>query len=370
MSEKNKSAMVGDKQMVCGHGPSLFWSGIYVFLSSLLLAGCAGVCVMDVASNSVIVYRDSGTFREVPLYVREDGFSTLKRTEENTFERKDYTFEGKEVGRTYLPLLFQGYRSDDYAFSESGEYLAYLERVGNELGRHRLELCLVVKPTENILPAGVCNNLQAFCGYKVFWIDPSTILLYAMNAGIHNTKGHEEDICVLHLDGMRVSWMPGYYSFYGEVLLSPSRRYLLATAEMGLSRLYSLNIIDLKAEKEIAVIKPSGNVMSPHGAVWTSDEELVYAVDGVVYTQKIDSPEKREVFRMEPKHAIWMYAVDARRNLHYQMFDEDSDYSKSIGGWRTHNLDTHEDKKLTGEQITGRVLMNSKRNKIVAEVGY
>lgn len=370
MREKNKSAMAGDRQTACRQCPSLFWSGVFVFLSSLLLAGCAGVCIVDVVSNSVIVRRDSGTFGEVPLFVRDDGFGTMKRTENDAFVRKDYTFDGKEVSRTYLPLLFKGYRCDDYAFSENGAHLAYLERVGKELGRRRLKLCLVAKPTENILPAGVCSNLQAFCGYKVFWIDPSTVLLYAMNAGIHSTKNHEEDICMLHLDEMRVSWMPGYSSFYGEVLLSPSRRYLLATAQMGLSRLYSLNIIDLKAEKEIAVIKPSGDVMPPYGVVWSSDDEVVYVVDGVVYAQKVGSLEKREVFRMEPGREIRLYAVDARRNLHYQMFKEVNDYPKNVGGWRIHNLDTHEDKKLTGEEISGKVLMNSKRDKIVAEVGY
>jgi len=96
----------------------------------------------------------------------------------------------------------------------------------------------------------------------------------------------------------------------------------------------------------------------------------VYAVDGVIYTQTVGSPDNREVFRMKPKRGVWLYGVDAQRNLHYQMYDTQSDNSKEIGGWRTHNLDTHEDRELTGERVSGRVLMNGKRDKIVTTVGF
>jgi hypothetical protein len=86
--------------------------------------------------------------------------------------------------------------------------------------------------------------------------------------------------------------------------------------------------------------------------------------------QKVGFPDKREIFRVQPKRGVWLYAVDSAHGLHYQMFDTRSRPAKKIGGWRVHNLDTHDDRELTGERITGKVLMNSKRDKIVATVGY
>lgn len=345
--------------------------GLYAVLASLFLAGCASVCIVDSKSRAVIVKRDTGTFREEPLYVREDGYATLKRTETNSFVCKYYGFDGKVVSQTCLPLLFQGYGGDEYAFSDRGDCLAYIERYGHRGVHKKLRVCLLSKPFENLIRPGVCDDLRAYSGYKVFWIDPSTILLYAKNAGECFTQARKEDSFILHLDGMRVSQLPGYYdSFHGPVVLSPSRRYLLASETMGYSLVYRLHIVDLKVEKEIEVITPVGERMPAFGAVWGSDNEVVYAVDGVIYTQTVGSPDKREVFRMKPKRSVWLYAVDSQRNLHYQMYDTQSDNSKEIGGWRTHNLDTHEDRELTGERVSGRVLMTGNRDKIVTTVGF
>lgn len=53
-----------------------FMANIILLCSAVFSAGCAGVCIVDVASSSVLVRRDCGTFREEPLYVMNDSFLT------------------------------------------------------------------------------------------------------------------------------------------------------------------------------------------------------------------------------------------------------------------------------------------------------
>jgi len=342
------------------------WAAVF---SLVFLAGCSGICIVDAERSSVYVRRDDGRFREVPLYVGENGYATLKRSETHSFILRTISFDGKELSRESMPLFLTGYGGDEYAFSDNGEKVAYVESIGFS-PLHRLRVALAHAPNDNLLPDGVCDNLRAFLGYSVFWLSPSNILLYANNSGPFHEPEKRADICIVDINGMRVSLLPGYDSCgCGPILLSPSRRYLLASEEIIDTRLYRLHIVDLDVGKEVFVITPRGNEMEAHGAVWCSEDEVVFAVDGVVYTQKVGSPDKREVFRVHPPCGIWLYAVDSARGLHYQLFDKRSCPAKKIGGWRVHNIETHVDRKVTGEQITGRVLLNRKRDKIVAAVG-
>ncbi len=363
-----------DKVMSHNHWSSipLFSAAAFVIISSLLIAGCAGVCIVDADRSSVIIKRDDGTFREEPVYMTEHSFATLKRTETNTFVCKEYNFAGKEISRTYIPLLFTSYGDDEYAFSPDGQHLAYMERFDG-YSRSRLRVFSITKEgTKPMLTnPGPHNNLSAYSGYKVFWVDATTILLYAKNAHEGFGLGHKENSLFFHLENMGSSEISGYYdSSYGPVLLSPSKRYLLASEEVGTSTRFRFHIVDLKAEKEVFTISPAGEDFHVYHAVWSSDDGVVYAVDNVVYEQKIGSSEKREIIRVKSKRGIWLHAVDCKRNLHYQMIDTSSGSSKEIGGWRTHNLDTHEDKELTGEKVHGRVLMTPHLDKIVTTVGF
>ena len=338
--------------------------------SFLLLAGCSGVCIVDAERSVVYIRRDTGSFREEPLYANGNGYVTLQRSETNSFVLRTIDFAGKETNRKDLPLFLTGYRGDEYAFSDEGKRFAYVEFIGAGPIK-RLRVASILSPKDSILPAGVCDNLRAALGYSVFWLSPTRILLYAKNSGPFHQPEKREDICILDIDGMSVSRLPGYDNCYcGPILLSPSKRYLLASEKIIDTHLYRLHIVDLDFGKEIFEITPTGDDMDAHGAIWRSDDEVVFTVDDVVYTQKVGSPDKREVFRVQPKRGIWLYAVDSEHGLHYQMFDKRSRPAKKIGGWRVHNLDTHDDRELTGEQITGIVLMNSKRDKIVAAVGY
>lgn len=343
------------------------WVAVFTYL---LVAGCSGVCIVDTERSSVYIRRDEGSFREEPLCVNDNEYMTLKRSETNSFCLRMISFDGKELSRKNMPLFLTGYRGDQYAFSDDGEMVAYVEFI--ETGRiRRLRVVRTHAPNDNLLPAGVCDNLRAALGYSVYWLSPTKILLYSKNSGPFHEPEKREDICILDIDGMRVSLLPGYDNCYcGPTLLSPSKRYLLASEKIIDTHLYRLHIVDLDVGKEIFVITPAGDDMDAHGAVWCSDEEVVFTVDGVVYTQKVGSPDKREIFRVQPKRGVWLYAVDSAHGLHYQMFDKRSRPAKLTGGWRVHNLDTHNDKELTGEQITGKVLMNNKRDKIVATVGY
>ena len=124
-----------------------------VIISSLFVTGCAGVCIVDVASSSVIVRRDDGTFREEPIYLKESSFVTLGRTETNTFVCKEYSFAGKEIGRTYMPLLFTGYGGDEYAFSPDGRHVAYMESF-NACQNHRLRIFSISEEGTKLLPTG------------------------------------------------------------------------------------------------------------------------------------------------------------------------------------------------------------------------
>lgn len=336
----------------------------------LLVTGCSGICIVDTERSAVYIRRDDGRFREEPLYVKDNGYMTLKRTETNSFILRMISFDGKELNRKSMPLFLTGYGGDEYAFSEDGKMFAYMERIG--VGPlHRLRVAITHAPDDNLLPPGVCDSLRASLGYSVFWLSPRRILLYAKNSGPFHEPEKREDICIVDVDGMRVSRLPGYDRWYcGPILLSPSKRYLLASEKIIDTHLYRLHIVDLNAGKEIFVITPTGEDMDAHGAVWRSDEEVVFTVDGVVYAQKVGLSDRREIFRVQPKRGVWLYAVDSTHGLHYQMFDTRSQPAKKIGGWRVHNLDTHDDKELTGESITGKVLMNSKRDKIVATVGF
>jgi hypothetical protein len=352
-----------------GGGLSLVkkWAAVFPLL---LVAGCSGVCIVDTERSSVYIRRDKGSFREEPLYVKDNGYVTLQRSETNSFILRSINFAGQETNRREMPLFLTGYGGDKYAFSDEGKRFAYVEYIGAG-PIERLRVASTLSPKYNVLPAGVCDNLRAALGYSVFWISPTRILLYAKNPMPYHEPEKREDICILDLDDMRVARLPGYDNYWcGPILLSPSKRYLLASEEIIDTHRYRLHIVDLNAKKEIFVIAPTGDDMDAHGAVWSSDDEVVYAVDGVVYTQKVGSPDKREIFRVQPKRGVWLYAVDSAHGLHYQMFDTRSRPVKMIGGWRVHNLDTNDDRELTGEQITGRVLMNGKRDKIVATVGY
>jgi hypothetical protein len=331
---------------------------------------------VDVESESVTLRRDFGSFVEVPFYVTNDGFSTLQRKDNQTFVMLDVGFDGKVQRRKDMPLFHNGYRGDTCAFSEDGNKVAYIksEWFGDRgsVNYHRvsrLSVCSIQKPTVNLLPAGVCDNLLASCGYRVMWVDSNSILLYP-DVGYSGRK-NKEYIRMLSLSDMRIcNLLEVYGSSCGPLFLSPSKRYLLASEDVSGSTLERLHIIDLKAEKEIAVITPKGEGMPAHGAVWSADDEIVYSVDNRVYMQKICSQQEKEVFRVNPKYGdgAWLYAVDSKRNLHYERYQRINGCSEPVDGWRTFNLDTKEEKKLMGKHISGKVLMNGKRNKIVAEV--
>lgn len=269
-----------------------------------------------------------------------------------------------------MPLFHRRYGGDDYAFSDDGNLFAYIARVGDSSVR-RLHVCSVLEPTKNLLPIGVCDELQALCGYMVMWVDSRTILLYP-DVG-YPARMKKEPVRLICVSDFRICNLLEVYGSYGPKALSPSKRYIMVSdsfENIVSPTLYRLHIIDLLNGQKISEILPDGKEMAAHGAVWSSDNEIVYAVDNVVYTQQIGSAKKREVVRMKAKRGIWLYAVDGKRNLHYQVFADTGGYSETVGGWRIYNLDTKEDRELTGNQIKGKVLMSRMRDKIVTTVGY
>lgn len=353
---------IGKVISIVGGSKCLLW----VLIQSLI-SGCAGVCIVDVATSSIIVRKTEGAFREAPLYITEDGFMTLQRSEMSTFVLRKVGFDGKDKETSFLPLFTTAYGGEAYAFSEDGSKFAFVN--WEHESPMRLFVGSITNPKVNVLPTGVCDDLRASFGYEVLWVDEENILVYP-DVGYPLPGKKAKPICLLSLHDMRVVRLIDVFGSYGPKQLSPSKRYLMASEGMEDSLLYRIHIIDLKEKKKVYEISPVGKKMHPRGVVWSSDDEMLYAVDNVVYAQRIGGQDKKEVLRLKPDQAAELYAVDSCRNLHYQIYDNSRSLSDPLGGWRMFNLDTKKDTQLTRRKITGKVLINREQNKIVTEIGY
>ncbi len=339
---------------------------LHVIFCSLITAGCgtAGLCIVDVEKSSVIFRRESGRYRESPLYVTQEGFRTLQRTETNSYILRTVGFDGKEVSQINLSLFTAACGTDSYAFSDDGMRLAYVKQKPDR--NNQIYVSSITNVTENLLPTGEGENMHARLISVILWVNSDVFLFFPNNG----PRMEKDPIYLIRLDERKSTQLDSVASSYGPTLLSPSKRYLLVSEGINNTLRYRLIVFDLSGPRKIFMIEPPGMKMHAWGAVWSSNDELMYAVDNVVYAQKVGSQEKVEVLRLKQSYGAWLYAVDSRRNLHYQIYDRDSSSSRQIGGWRTFNLDTKEDNELTGHQINGKVRMTRERDIIVAEVGY
>ncbi|MEI7900705.1 MAG: hypothetical protein WCK89_10640 [bacterium] len=341
-------------------------SSTFLVFSSLLVSGCgtAGLCVVDVDNASVVYRRKGGTFREAPLCATQEGFMTLQRTETSRFVVRRVGFDGKEMSQTDLPLFTTSYGDESYAFSEGGQRIAYVKWKTDR--NPHLVVCSTANVEVNLLPMGMGDNLGEIYECLVLWVNCDLVLVSPQGG----EQGGKDPFYLIDIYNKKKTFLCDIMHSYGPKLLSPSKRYLLVSEGNNDSLLYRIHIFDLIAKKKVFEIIPSGKEMHAWGAVWNSDDELVYAVDNLVYAQKIGSTDKREILRLKQCYGAWLYAVDSKHNLHYQIISKEGIGSKRVGGWRTFNIDTKEDKELTEHRINGKVLMTRERDKIVAEVGY
>jgi len=334
----------------------------------LLLAGCAGVCIVDVPSASVIHRRGSGSFREKPVSVTADSFTTLQRDDKNAYIVRTVGFDGKEVRRSYMPLFTTAYGGSAYSFSEDGTKMAFVNWEPNRRPM-RLNVCSVTNLAVNLLPAGVCDHLRARFGYTVMWLDEDTILIYP-NVGSQLSGEEAESVQILHLGELRLVQGHEVFGSNGPLLLSPSKRYLMATEDIGDTLLGKIHILDLSTGKVVYEVLPSGEKLNPRGIVWRSDDEIIYSVDNRVVLRDIHSACEKDLFETKPNQAAELFAVDAKHNLHYQIYDDRKLFGNPALGWRVYNLRTRIDHPFSGKVVTGGVFMNPARNVIVAEVGF
>ena len=232
----------------CGLCVQAFLSGMFVVFMSLLVTGCgtAGLCIVDVENASVVFRRERGTFRESPLYATREGIMTLQRTETNDFVLRRVGFAGKELNRTNLSLFTTSYGDSSYAFSEDGQKKAYVNWQMDQ--NHRLVVCSTVKDNENILPAGMGDNLGRIYGGLVLWVNNDLVLFSPLGGG-QGGIGGIEPVYLIDVCGKKMTQLCNIVHPYGPRLLSPSKEYFLVSEEIKDSRLYRIQIIDLKTKQ-------------------------------------------------------------------------------------------------------------------------
>ena len=309
----------------------------------------------------MIVRHIGGSFRERPVTVTKGGITTLQRDKDKAFILRSVGFNGNEQWQKSLPF-FTTYGCDEVAFKDDGKVVAYMTN-RDPAGRYSLIVSSTSDIKKNLLPTDFYITEKGVYACLVLWLDSSTLLVYPENGGI-------EHIDIIHLDSKRVTRLCEFSHSYGPTLLSPSGRYLVVSDSINDTLRYRLLVCDLKTEKKFLEVLPPGKEMGTRGVVWSSDNELVFTSDYVVYTQEIGATAPTELFRFKERYGAWLYAVDNKRNLHYERYDRESDCPKATGGWRVFNLDTKKERMISRLNISDKVLMTQERDKVVAEVEY
>jgi hypothetical protein len=356
--------MLFDKVLRTGQGSHRWGGGIKTFLAFLVLltSGCSsGFAIVGTDKYSVIIRHVGGTFRERPFIINQEGIVTLHRDENNTFVLRSVGFDGKEKWQKRLPI-FTMYGCDEVAFWDDGQLVAYMKYSGSS-EKHSLVVSPTSEVTKNQLPADFYITGKGVYACLVLWFDATTLLVYPQSGGV-------EHIDLIHLDSKSVTRLCDVSHSYGPTLVSPTGRFIVVSDSIKDSLRYRLLVYDLKTEKKVFEVLPPGKKMDTRGVVWSSDDELVFTSDNVIYTQKIGARAPTELFRLKEHFGAWLYAVDNKRNLHYARYDRENDCPRASGGWRVFNLDTYREKTISRLKISDKVLMSPERDKVVAEVEY
>lgn len=340
-----------------------FFVIITLICIALSSTGCSsGFAIVDSSNYSVVVRHVGGTYRERPFTVTQDGLLTLQRDEDKAFILRRVGFDGKDQWEKRLSN-FTMYGCDEVAFGNDGHLAAYMTYSGSG-GGHSLVVSYTSDIVKNQLATDFYITEKGVYGCLVLWLDSESLLIQPqVSVGM-------EHIDLIRLDSKKVTRLCEFSHSYGPTLVSPSGRLLLVSDSISDTLRYRLLVYDLKTEKIIFEMRPPGNRMAHSGVVWSSDDELVFTSDNIIYSQKIGATAPTELFRLNDRYGAWLYAVDNKRNVHYERYDRESDCPRASGGWRVFNLDTKKESVISRLKISNKILMSPERDKIVAEVEY
>lgn len=334
---------------------------VFLMAAVLVVAGChAGLCIVDAEVGSVTFRKCSSTFREIPLTIdaRERRLLTLQRTETNSLVVRWVGFDAKTQSSSRLPLFFKGYGGGAYAFFEDGQRLAYVKD-----DSHHLVVCATTNVGVNLLPEDVSRMWPDMYDCRVAWLNTDSLLVAP---SLRDNITVPVDVVDLRLK--RVRRICDAVESHHPILVSPSEHYLVVTEATENSSVHRLVVYDLTTYQKVLEAMPDGDI-SAFSVVWRSNDELLFAVGNKIWSQMIGSTRPVEVTSLSPRYGAWLYAVDKQGNLHYQRYDRQSSWSKPVGGWRVFNLITKEDREITRERVSGRVLISRDGGIVVAEVG-
>lgn len=334
---------------------------IVLFCFTLSNTGCSsGFAIVDASNYSVVVRHVGGTYRERPFTVNQNGLLTLQRDEDKTFILRRVGFDGKELWQKRLSN-FTMYGCDEVSFGNDGHLAAYMTYNGLG-GGHSLVVSSISDIMKNQLATDFYITEKGVYGCLVLWLDSESLLIQPqVSAGM-------EHIDLIRLDNKKVTRLCEVSHAYGPTLVSPSGRLLVVSDLINDTLRYRILVYDLNTKKKVFEVLPPGQEMGTRGVVWSSDDELVFTSDNVIYTQKIGATAPTELFRLNDRYGAWLYVVDNKRNVHYERYDRESDCPRASGGWRVFNLDTKKERVISRLKISDKVLMTPERDKVVAEV--
>lgn len=261
-------------------GAYLKMAVVYATLAAVvtMFAGCdAGFCIVDAKLGTVTFRKSSGTFREIPVTIDTNGsrLMTLQRTDTNSYVTRWVGFDAKTQSESSILPVLNEYGGEAYAFTEDGQKLAYLD------GSNQLFICTMTNMGVNLLPQDIRSMWPDIYDCRVVWLNADSVLV------VPRLRGRiEVPVDIVHLGSNRVRRLCSAVESHHPILISPAGRYLVATETMADTRSHRLVVYDMATYRKVFEVTPDGE-MSAYSVVWASDEELVFAVDNRICSQRI-----------------------------------------------------------------------------------